>query len=89
MVLKHQSLRAVKYIPRIGKAELVEAAKKHEGVLEEFHSQVKKLREVMLPYALNGSITFEEAKGGANNGIYGVNSATRKLPTHDHKFTVR
>jgi hypothetical protein len=70
-VLRHQNLRAVKHIPRISKRQLVDAMMKHNEPIMEFHRQVSYMRELMMPYVLHGTETYEDAKKiGKKYGTY-------------------
>ena len=86
-VLKHQSLRAVKHIPRVSKRDLVEAMRKAAGPVEEFHRQVIRLRDLMIPYTLKGSVTYEETKNdfarGEGSGVYGARHTSQVKYEHD------
>ena len=66
VVLRHQNLRAVKHIPRISKKELVKALMTLEGPIEHFSRTIKNFRRVLLPYTIDGSLTYEEAKHKPN-----------------------
>ncbi len=62
VVLRHQNLRAVKHISRISKKELVKALMTIEGPIEHFSRTIKNFRRLLLPYTIDGSLTYEEAK---------------------------
>lgn len=86
-VLKHQALRAVKHIPRVSKRDLIDALRKANGPVEEFHRQVTRLRDFMIPYTLKGSVTYEETKNdfarGEGSGVYGGRHTSLVNYEHD------
>jgi hypothetical protein len=86
-VLKHQALRAVKHIPRVSKRDLIDALRKANGPVEEFHRQVTRLRDFMIPYTLKGSVTYEETKNdfarGEGSGVYGGHHTSQVNYEHD------
>jgi len=86
-VLRHQSLRAVKHIPRVSKRELVEIMMKTPGPIEEFHRQVVRLRDLMIPYTLKGSVTYEDVKADKEgSGVYGARDVAKITYQHDDSF---
>ena len=57
------------------------------GPVEEFHRQVVQLRDLMMPYTLKGSMTFDDVKADKEgSGIYGARAVGKVTYNHDASF---
>lgn len=61
LIMKYESIRSMKQIPRISQDELVHCLLEVPELLDEFVRQVRNFRKIVLPYILKGTVTLDDA----------------------------